>query len=187
MNSEMLFKKAMQSNDLTNIIKHIKCIDHDQFELIYSKEIRNFILNEKFDIIEYFIDKKLISVNYENGFLFSSLCEHNHIEFIKKILTYPELKTSARSNAGLIFASENGFLDLVQLLIRDNRIKPEQYGNWSLKMADENNQLNVFLYLFNLKSVKQYLKDSDEKIYKEYLDKYRVPLMQYKLNGFKND
>ena len=54
-------------------------------------------------------------------------------------------------------------------------------------MADGNNQLNVFLYLFNLKSVKQYLKDGDEKIHKEYLDKYRVPLMQYKLREFQND
>ena len=69
-------------------------------------------------------------------------CKHGHIAVVRKLIDQENADVGARGNYALRYASENGHLEVVRLLL-DKGADVRADDNWVLRLASEYGHLEV--------------------------------------------
>ena len=80
---------------------------------------------------------------------FKKSCRYGIISVVKNMISNG-LDPSCWDNYGIRIASNNGHLDVVKVLLKDERVDPSEYDNIAIRFTSENGHLDV---------VKELLKD----------------------------
>ena len=99
--------------------------------------------------------------------LFVNSIKFNQFEVVKYFLENENISPEYDKNLGLIFAIINNDLKTIELLIKDKRIKPEEYNNRAMLFLLEKKYINwkIVDILWN-KSIETKLKENNPKEYK---------------------
>ena len=64
---------------------------------------------------------------------FLDACINGKIDIVKQLL--PQVDSSAQDNYAIRWAAENGYKDIVELLLRDSRVDPSANDNEAIRLA----------------------------------------------------
>jgi hypothetical protein len=97
-----------------------------------------------------YILKENIDINYANGEAFVHACEYGNVNIVKMMLENPKLDPNSNpSNVGIAYAAGNGFVEIVELILDDDRYDPSIDGYLALYEAARNFKFDIVDLLLN--------------------------------------
>uniref|UniRef100_A0A6C0JS57 Uncharacterized protein n=1 Tax=viral metagenome TaxID=1070528 RepID=A0A6C0JS57_9ZZZZ len=78
---------------------------------------------------------------------FLNACITGDYETVKSLIT--QINPSAEDNAAIGYASHDGHLEIVKLLLADPRVNPATNNNWPIRCASHNGHLEVVRLLLD--------------------------------------
>ena len=97
--------------------------------------------------------------------------QQNDINKVKLLLNNTNFNPIVEPSFNLVNASNSGFIDIIKLLLNDNRIDASQGNNWAIRSSYKRKQYHSVLVLWQDERVKKSLQNDDLKLYKELLKK----------------
>lgn len=104
---------------------------------------------------------------------FNSIKENN-IKKVKALLTNPEVFPQDKYNWAIIFAAQEGYYDIVELLFNDKRVNPAYGFNFAIKYAASANHFNIVNLLWQDKRVRNNLQQNNSELYNELIKKDKL-------------
>ncbi|KAI9341182.1 ankyrin repeat-containing domain protein [Obelidium mucronatum] len=94
------------------------------------------------DVARLLIGDESLAISANNDFLLRFMASHGEVDLTSSLLERGS-DPSALDNEALRLAAENGHVDIVRLLMQDERVDPSAYENVAVKWAKRNGHLDV--------------------------------------------
>ena len=89
---------------------------------------------------------------------FLKSCYNGKIDIVKQLL--PQIDPSIQNNYAIRYAAENGYPDVVELLLKDSRVDPSAHYNWAIRWAALNGHKDVVELLLRINTVDPFAEDN---------------------------
>ena len=95
--------------------------------------------------------------------------QNGDIETIKAIINNKRFDITEHIASGIISAAENGYVDIVELFLSDDRLNPLQSHSWAITQANKLKHYNVVTLLWRKTNVKDTLKNDNINLYNKLI------------------
>lgn len=135
---ELLLQNKQLDFSKDSLEEVIKLLD----DMCYKDPMRNqyvniHLINSFFDLDVLNNEDRLNEMTNANGLLSLALKAKNR-QAVFKVLQLKSVDPSINGNYAILWASREGFVELVNLLLEDERTDPSAYNNFAVRMACKN-------------------------------------------------
>jgi hypothetical protein len=163
MNNQKKFNKAIINMNYDKIkelilLPDVDPCDNDNLALFYIAE------NGNLQLIKLILSHKSINPSISDNFAIQQACQYGKTQIVEHLLKDKRVTPTCW---GLLTSAQQGYFDIVSLLIKDDRVNLIFDSNYAIISAFENGMDNVVNLLWSFKKVKESLKIDDNEIYNE--------------------
>jgi hypothetical protein len=94
---------------------------------------------------------------------------NQNIEDLNLLIKHKRVDPSFEDNWAIIYASDNGCINVVKILLNDKRVNPADYCNYSIRLACKNRISYIGHLLWKDERVKKTLEKDDFKLYNKLM------------------